>query len=246
MNCIGLPPPCNRPARPVWIRLIGVLVITAGLPTLANAGEEPGSAGQNESAAPDNWESLFDGKTLGKWKVIDEFDFKEHGKVHVKEGRIVLGMGKPASGVKWTGEFPKMDYEVTLQGMRFEGGDFFCGMTFPVDDTALTLVLGGWGGSIVGLSSIDGEPAVENETCCFKEFQQDRWYRIRLRVTGKKIEAWIDKEKVVDLPSEHRKFTIYWEMEPALPFGIATWRTGGALRDIRVRCLKAEPAGTEQ
>jgi hypothetical protein len=121
--------------------------------------------------------------------------------------------------------------------MRVEGDDFFSAVTFPVGDAALTLVVGGWGGSTVGLSIIDGEMAAENETCLYREFDQKRWYRIRLRVRGPRIEAWIDKEQVVDLATEGRKLTVSWEMEPPLPFGIATWRTTGAVRDIRVRLI---------
>lgn len=221
------------------------LAIVLLVPSLAGADGGSAPKQQDESAQGAKWNVLFDGRTLGKWKLAKEFDFQRHGKVHVSDGKIVLETGRPATGIKWTGEFPKIDYEVSLEGMRVEGDDFFCGMTFPVNESALTLVLGGWGGSVVGLSSIDGEPAVENETCGYKEFQQKRWYRIRLRVTGLKIEAWIDEEKIVDLPTENRKFTIYWEMEPMLPFGIATWQTTGALRNIRMRRIKA-PGQPEQ
>jgi hypothetical protein len=94
---------------------------------------------------------------------------------------------------------------------------------------------------VVGLSSIDGEPAVENETCTYEDFEKKHWYRVRLRVAQPTIEVWIDQEKVVDLATQGRKFTIYWAMEPALPFGIATWRTTGAIRDIRVRPLEPAP-----
>jgi hypothetical protein len=188
------------------------------------------------------WQSLFDGRSLGKWKVIDKFDYKRHGKVYVRDGRIVLEAGKPATGIRWTGPFPKIDYEVTLEAMRVEGNDFFCALTFPVGDAALTLVLGGWRGSIVGLSLIDGELAVENETCQYKDFDQRRWYRVHLRVTESKIEAWIDEEQVVDLATAGRKLTVSWEMEPPLPFGVATWYTTGALRDMRVRRIDGESA----
>ena len=201
------------------------------------------TAKSDDPKAASKGQSLFDGKTLGKWKVIDKYDFSRHGKVYVEDGRMVISEGKPASGVRWTGPFPKIDYEVTLEGMRVAGDDFFCGLTFPVGKLPLTLVLGGWGGSVVGLSSIDGEPAVENETCRYVDFEQNRWYRIRLRVTQSKVEAWIDKEKVVDLQTKDRKFTIYWEMEPALPFGIATWYTTGALRNIRVCPITEKMSG---
>ena len=36
--------------------------------------------------AEEPWQSLFDGKTLGKWKVVDDFDFHAHGKVAVRDG----------------------------------------------------------------------------------------------------------------------------------------------------------------
>ncbi len=230
---------------------VGLLAAVLLLPLPARAEEKPPAADEklpaNQKKAPPegkDWQSLFDGRTLGKWEVIDKYDFSRHGNVYVEDGRIVQEAGKPATGIRWTGPFPKIAYEVTLEAMRVDGEDFFCGMTFPVGDKALTLVLGGWHGSVVGLSSIDGEPAVENETCTYRDFEQKRWYRIRLRVTKPRIEAWIDKEKVVDLPTADRKFTIYWEMEPALPFGIATWYTTGALRDIRVRPIAPEPPKT--
>src|SRR3990172_8951010 len=133
--------------------------------------------------------------------------------------------------------FPYTTLFRSLEAMRVEGGDFFCGMTFPVGEDALTLILGGWGGRIAGLSSIDGEPAAENETCRYVDFQQRRWYRVRLRVAKSRIEAWLDEEKLVDLQTEGRQLGIVWVVEPCLPFGVAPWRTTGALRRIRVRSL---------
>ena len=38
-----------------------------------------------------------------------------------------------------------MDYELRLEAKRVEGGDFFCGLTFPVGKEYCTLILGGWG-----------------------------------------------------------------------------------------------------
>ena len=185
--------------------------------------------------AADGWRALFDGKQLGRWEVVKGFDFIHHGKVEVKDGTLVLGRGGPGTAVRFTGKFPKIDYEISLEAMRVEGEDFFCGMTFPVGDAALTLIVGGWRGPVVGLSCIDDEPAVENETCLFKDFKKKRWYHIRLRVARERIQAWIGKEKVVDLETEDRKFSIWFEPETALPLAIATWDTTGALRNIRVR-----------
>jgi hypothetical protein len=98
-----------------------------------------------------------------------------------------------------------MNYEVALDAMRLMGSDFFCGLTVPVGDTFCSLIVGGWGGSLVGISSLDGMDASENETSKFVNFESGRWYRIRLRVTEKKIEGWLDGEKLVDvLRADHR------------------------------------------
>jgi len=223
---------------------LAFLAIVLLMPIMSQAAGASEGEKKQEPSKDEKWRSLFDGRSLGKWKVIDKFDYSRHGKVHVRDGHIQIEKGNPATGIRWTGKFPKIDYEVSFEAMRVEGEDFFCGLTFPVAKSALTLVLGGWGGSVVGLSSIDGEPAVENETCLYMDFEQKRWYRVRLRVTGPRIEVWIDKKKVIELATKDRKFTLYWEMEPALPFGIATWHTTGAVRDIRVRPIKPPPAGS--
>ena len=121
--------------------------------------------------------------------------------------------------------------------MRTGGDDFFCGLVFPVGKADCSLVVGGWGGTIVGLSNIDGEPAVENETSQGRDFKKDRWYAIRLRVTERKIEVWIDKEKIVDFAHADRKLTVRWDQEQMLPLGICTWRTAGAVRNVTLREL---------
>jgi len=229
------------PGKHPWRKVATALALLLSITMVARAAEPSGS--KQEEAAPEEdekWQSLFDGKALGKWKVIDEFDFSRHGEVHVREGRLVIEKGSPASGVRWTGPFPKIDYEVAFEAMRVEGDDFFCGLTFHVGKAPLSLIVGGWRGPVVGLSCIDGEPAVENETCVYREFQKKRWYKIRLRVTEAKVEAWIDKEQVVDFTVGDHKLTIYFEPETMLPLGIATWETTGALRNIRVRKIKVK------
>jgi hypothetical protein len=131
-----------------------------------------------------------------------------------------------------------MDYEVEIEAMRKEGSDFFCGFTFPVGEACCSLIVGGWGGGTVGISSLDGMDASENETSKFMNFENGRWYKIRVRITKKKIEAWIDKDKVVDVVTTDRKITVRpGEIEASQPFGIATWSTTGALREMRMRRL---------
>jgi hypothetical protein len=199
---------------------------------------------QSDPSKPDKdgWVNLLDGKLLKNWKVLDEFDFAGHGKVHVGEKAIVLEQGFPATGVKWSGDFPKISYEISLEARRVDGDDFFCGLTFPVGDKTLTLVCGGWGGQVTGLSCIDGESAIENDTCTFHEYKEKQWYRIRLSVRKDRIDAWLDDEQIVDLPLKARQLSLRWEMEPAEPFGVCTWNTSGELKNFRYRSLDKETA----
>ena len=199
---------------------------------------------QSDPSNPDKdgWVNLLEGKLLKNWKVLDEFDFAGHGKVQVGEKAIVLEQGFPATGVKWSGDFPKISYEISLEARRVDGDDFFCGLTFPVGDKTLTLVCGGWGGQVTGLSCIDGESAIENDTCTFHEYKEKQWYRIRLSVRKDRIDAWLDDEQIVDLPLKARQLSLRWEMEPAEPFGVCTWNTSGELKNFRYRSLDKETA----
>ncbi len=233
-----------------WAAAVLVLpgLIVAGMLSLGAAEEkkadkpaaEAKPAGETALAKPDGkrWKNLFDGKTLKGWK---ETDFYGRGKVTIKDGTIVLGMGNDMTGITSTEKLPKIDYEVELDAMRVEGSDFFCGLTFPVGDSPCSLIVGGWGGGVVGLSSINGADASENETSKYMSFKQNRWYHIRLRVTKEKIEAWIDKEQMVDVELADKKLGIRIEVELSKPFGIATWCTTGALKDIKIRPLAAKP-----
>ena len=124
---------------------------------------------QTAKAADAGWQPLFDGKTLANWKPTK---FSGEGAVKVENGRLVLEAGKTLTGITWAGPaLPTTNYEIALQAMRVEGRDFFAGVTFPVDDSFCSLILGGWGGAVVGLSSINGMDASENDTSQSIEFE---------------------------------------------------------------------------
>ncbi|MBN1482138.1 DUF1080 domain-containing protein [candidate division KSB1 bacterium] len=180
--------------------------------------------------------SLYNGYDLTNWVVTD---FGTQGSVKVENGTLILNMGEGATGITWNGdfEFPKMNYEVSLDAMRVDGNDFFCGMTFPVNNDYLTLIVGGWSGTVVGLSSLDGFDASENETGLSMSFQKKRWYDIRLRVAADSVKVWIDNKKVIDCYTADRDLSIRSEVLLSRPFGLASWYTKAALKDIRLKLL---------
>jgi len=177
---------------------------------------------------------LFNGVSLDNWQVID---FEGHGDISIADSSIIIGKGELISGIRWTEDFPKTNYEINLYAKRIDGSDFFCGMTFPVKESFLTLVLGGWGGAMVGLSCIDGYDAANNMTGNLFRFASGWWYAIRLRVTDKKIEVWIEDEKIVDFTIENSRLSLRWEVESSVPFGITTYKTTGAIRNISLQMI---------
>jgi hypothetical protein len=185
---------------------------------------------QDQAALTDST-MIFDGKSLAGWEVTN---FGPQGPVHVSGGEIILGMGEGCTGITWKGKFPSVNYAVSLDAKRVEGNDFFCGMTFPVGKDPCTLIVGGWGGTTVGLSNIDGLDASDNATRKLMSFEKNRWYHIRLEVKSGKINAWIDSLNVVNFSIGGSRLSIRPEVELSKPFGIASWNTTAALRNIRV------------
>ena len=223
--------------------VLGTLVLARQDVCRAQAAEEPAAAEQPAEKTcqkdPYKWQDLFDGKTLKGWKVPK---FGGEGKVTVKDGAIVLGMGESLTGITWTGKVPTEDYECTWEGKRTLGYDFFCTLTFPVGKDHVSFVTGGWGGTVVGISCVDWYDASDNITSQFMSFDDKKWYPFRVRVTKKKIEAWVGDEKKVDLEREGHKFSIRDEVDLSRPLGISAWMTEGMVRKIRIRKLKPEEA----
>jgi hypothetical protein len=182
------------------------------------------------------WQPMFDGKSLQGWR---ETAFTGHAQARVANGALVLGAGAPMTGVTWSGAFPKSNYEVRFEAARIDGNDFFAGLTFPVGDSFCTWVTGGWGGDIVGLSSLDGWDASDNETRTYFDFEKGRWYAFRLQVTPERIAGWIDDHQIVNVEINGRTVGLRrGEMHLSAPFGFASYGTTGALRKIEYRALR--------
>ena len=211
--------------HPARLLLCCLLLSTAAIPAVLAQSQTPAPAA--------GWEPLFDGKTLTNWRPTKFF---RESAVKVENGEIVLESGNDLTGITWSGPaLPKTNYELALQARRVEGSDFFAGITFPVGDGFCSLILGGWGGTVVGLSSINGMDASENSTSQSIPFERGRWYNVRIQVTPARIGAWLDDRQIIDQEVKGNKFETRIEVEASQPLGIASWRTKSALRDIRLK-----------
>jgi hypothetical protein len=190
-------------------------------------------------AAKDGWQSLFDGKTLEGWKIAS---FGGEGEVRVEKGDLIMEMGQPLTGITWKAgdKLPTDNYEISLQAMKKKGDDFFCGLTFPVRDSHATFVVGGWAGSVVGLSNIDGLDASENETTQYEKLEQNKWYPVRVRVAEGKIECWLDGKQMVDVELKDKRISTRIEVDVNKPLGICCYNVDAALKDIKLRRLETQ------
>jgi len=215
----------------ILVRFFSVFAICLAVIAGCTGRQKGKKVGKSEISQAKDSSYIFDGKTLNGWEITN---FGPQGPVFVSGDEIILGMGDGCTGITWKKDFPLTGYEVTLEAKRVEGNDFFCGITFPAGKEPCSLIVGGWGGTIVGLSSINGMDASENETTTLRHFEKNRWYKIRLKVTEQTIQAWIDDELVVDFTIDSNILSIRPEVELSKPFGIASWRTTAALRNIRL------------
>lgn len=178
---------------------------------------------------------LFNGKDLKGWLITD---FGGQGETEVKDGKIIVSQGAALTGVQYTNAVPTNHYRITLDAMKIMGDDFFLGLTFPVGNSHISLILGGWGGGVVGLSSLDGMDASENDTTKYMNFKKDKWYKIRVDVTTERIKAFIDDDEIVNSDLKDRKVDVRpGAIEMQKPFGLSAYQTTSAWKNIRIESL---------
>ena len=189
---------------------------------------------------------LFGAPQAAEWRVLtgwQEVEFRGRGKVVLGEKELALSPGAPFTGVRREAPLPDAGYEVRFEALREKGNDFFASLTFPVNGSFATLVTGGWGGDIVGISSIDGWDAADNETRTYFNFDNGRWYRFRLRVTPDRLQAWIDDKPVIDVVITGRRIDLRpGETKLTAPLGFMSYNTAGRIRAVEYRLLNPAPS----
>jgi 3-keto-disaccharide hydrolase len=175
----GIRTPWPRPLRCAVGAILSLVLLVATVAAGPDDKDEAPPAGASGTKV------LFDGKSLEGWKKCD---FYKAGEVKVEDGMIIMSRGVSMSGITSTcQDLPTTNYELRYEAMRLAGRDFFAAATFPIGKSYITLVNGGWGGGVTGLSSLDGMDASENETTRSIRYQDKTWYCFRVRVTDKMI-----------------------------------------------------------
>jgi acyl-homoserine lactone acylase PvdQ len=216
-----------------------VRFITFALAVLATLMTTVGCSPPSSSpAAPVD---LLDGQWAPHWRPAG---IPDEGAVTVKEAELHLAAGQPMTGAKFVAwqapQLPLTNYRITYEAMRVEGDDAFGMVSFPVNkaDTHATFVLGGWGGTVTGISSIDYSDANENQTRAEQRFANGRWYRVKVEVREDDLRAWIDDKLVVNVSIKGRHISLRpGFIDHCLPFGFATYATAARIRKVFVERL---------
>ncbi len=185
---------------------------------------------------PEGWQSLLDPDTLSRWEIVRAGG---EGEPYMHKGTLILPMAVNGltTGVRWVGEpLPVNNYAIYYEARRTVGHDIFAGISFPYDDTFATLVVGGWAGSVCGLSSIDGYDASENETTKHIYFKDKQWYPVWLRVTPDSIFATIDTVQVVNIATAGKRIHLRGGTL-ASSLTLTTYLSTGEIRNLRIKRL---------
>jgi formylglycine-generating enzyme required for sulfatase activity len=191
-------------------------------------------------------EALFDGKSLRGWRVVG----KGQCPAIAEEGQVLIRSEQGQCGVVWQGAFPTSNYEVALEAMRVAGPWDFCDLVFPIGGQFASWDFGvGESGKGISFNQVDGGCIPVDEAARIMDFQNGRWYKIRIRVTDERVEGWLDEKRKFDVPRAGTLFAALYPRAPLKPFGIGTWYTKGAVRNLQLRRFQpgkeAEPAPAE-
>ncbi len=123
------------------------------------------------------------------------------------------------------------DYEISLEAQKIDGNEGFL-VLFRVksDRDYYWLNIGGWGNTATAI-----ERSIDNRRRAISSFrpirvEQGRWYKIRVRCEGRRIQAWLNEGLILDFNDDENAHLIG-------KVGIGTWMTKARFRNIKVTAL---------
>ncbi len=231
------------------LAVIGLLVVLSlnGTPPPPGPARTEGRAAHVIRPLPrdaNGWEIIFNGKDLTGWKVVSA----KNRIVRVSGGQLDFIASQLSTDILWTYDvFPTVDYEVKLEAKRVKGDGAFCHMVFPVETRHCFLVVGaqlveGEEGNIVALDRVDNLVLLDpnNETRKTMHFEQNRWYQVHLQVTREKVVVLIDGKQVINVATHKLSLPPAWDFLKS--FGLGTWKTTAAMREISRLGHERQPA----
>ena len=183
------------------------------------------------------WTKLIASPELEGWQKTN---FGGEGEVSFQDGVLKLGSGIPLTGIHYTKkDFPKENFEMRWKARRVSGSDFFACVTFPIGEEHCSFICGGWGGGLIGISSINGNDASSNHTARAGSFKNKQWYSFRIRVDEKQLQVWIEGEdEPIQVERDGNKFSVRAEVRASRPLGYCGFESEVEVKDWEFRTLE--------
>jgi alpha-L-arabinofuranosidase len=135
----------------------------------------------------------------GLWsEVVWNGSFEEtvtEGVWKVNGGTLVAAGGNgrfPIGSATWR------DYDLTVDVMRPEGNGVLRVGVRSYRDANLALSLGGAGGGFELMQTADGPGTIVLRTAA-GQIENGRWYNVRIKIEGARLQAWLDNKVLFDL-----------------------------------------------
>jgi alpha-N-arabinofuranosidase len=163
------------------------------------------------------WNRSFEyvGNTTGKWTLTDG----------------VLAQTALSDGPRTIFGDPKWhDYDYTIEARKVSGREGFLILVRATDDSLVWANLGGWGNTGHQFQNVGGPRNMDFDTRVRGRIETDRWYKIRVRAEGSRLQAWIDDELVLSsrIPAE---------FDHPGAVGVGSWQTSVEYRNAKVTAL---------
>lgn len=235
LGCMGPAPAVDewlaRPAHPTLHRGKAPLSVESEQLSAELATALEPKQGKRSRLVRRNWKTILDVQRLDRWQAgvfgdSDELDLASDG--------VILPIGVPLTGITYLDEPPSGSYALEVEATRQYGTDFFLGVTFPVRDEHVTLVLGGWGGTLCGLSCIDGDDASNNGTRTHVEFPNGKRQTVLIEVDGSRVVALVNGDELVNVDLTGKRLEVRNEVLPSVPLGLSSFATCTVVHRVRV------------
>ena len=123
------------------------------------------------------------------------------------------------------------DFEYTLQAKKLGGAEgFLLPIRWGTNNDFEWVNFGGWNNTLHAIESANGGAKFTVGRPVQGSVEQDKWYDVKVRVEGRRLQAWLDNEMIFDemLPEDQT---------PTGQVGIGTWNTTAEYRNITVKAL---------
>jgi len=164
------------------------------------------------------WNRSFEELTGGVWRV-------EGGELIQEVANnpdVRLTFGDP----NWS------DYEISLEAQKISGREGFLILFRAKSERDFYWInIGGWGNTATAVERSNDNRRKVISPWRPMRIEEGRWYKIRVRCQGRRIQAWLDDQFLLDFTDDSENAHLTGKV------GVGTWLTRAKFRNIKVTAL---------